>query len=62
MQYIKLAATQTGLSSEYVRAPRLPLEGKERISVLKIIEDGLATRPDLPDYLHLLKTQHAERV
>jgi dihydrodipicolinate synthase/N-acetylneuraminate lyase len=62
VQYIKLAATQTGLSSEYVRAPRLPLEGKERISILKIIEDGLATRPDLPDYLNLLKTQHAERV
>jgi len=62
VQYIKLAAAQTGLSSEYVRAPRLPLEGKERISVLKIIEDGLATRPNLPDYLHLLKTQHAERV
>jgi 4-hydroxy-tetrahydrodipicolinate synthase len=30
VQYIKLAATQTGIGSEYVRAPRLPLEGDER--------------------------------
>ena len=62
VQYIKLAATQTGISTEYVRAPRLLLEGNERISVLKVIEDALATRPDLPDYLHLINTQYAERV
>ncbi len=47
VQYIKLAATQTGIGSEYVRAPRLPLEGAERDRVLKIIETGIATRPSL---------------
>jgi 1-pyrroline-4-hydroxy-2-carboxylate deaminase len=62
VQYIKLAATQTGISSEYVRAPRLRLEGNERASVLKIIEDAIAARPVLPDYLQLIKTQYAERV
>jgi 1-pyrroline-4-hydroxy-2-carboxylate deaminase len=45
VQYIKLAATQTGIGSEYVRAPRLVLEGAERERVLKIINDGIATRP-----------------
>jgi len=47
VQYIKLAATQTGIGSEYVRAPRLPLEGAERERVLKIIQDGIANRPTL---------------
>ncbi|WP_420150929.1 dihydrodipicolinate synthase family protein [Spirosoma sp.] len=45
VQYIKLAATATGLSSEYVRAPRLPLIGAEREQVLTIIETALAKRP-----------------
>jgi 1-pyrroline-4-hydroxy-2-carboxylate deaminase len=47
VQYIKLAETQVGLGSEFVRAPRLILEGKEREDVLKIINDGIATRPKL---------------
>jgi 4-hydroxy-tetrahydrodipicolinate synthase len=47
VQYIKLAATQTGIGSEYVRAPRLPLEGVERDRVLKIIQNGIANRPTL---------------
>ncbi len=47
VQYIKLAETQTGLGSENVRAPRLVLEGKERAEILKIINDGIATRPTL---------------
>jgi 1-pyrroline-4-hydroxy-2-carboxylate deaminase len=47
VQYIKLAATQTGIGSEYVRAPRLVLEGEERERVLKIINDGIASRPVL---------------
>jgi 4-hydroxy-tetrahydrodipicolinate synthase len=47
VQYIKLAATQTGIGSEYVRAPRLPLEGAERERILKIINDGIANRPQL---------------
>ena len=45
VQYIKLAETQVGLGSENVRAPRLILEGKERADVLKIIKDGIASRP-----------------
>ena len=47
VQYIKLAETQAGLGSENVRAPRLPLVGKEREEVLKVINDGIATRPKL---------------
>jgi 4-hydroxy-tetrahydrodipicolinate synthase len=53
VQNIKLAATATGIGAPYVRAPRLELVGKERESVLKIINDGLANRPKLPDYLNL---------
>ncbi len=48
VQYIKLAETQTGIGSEYVRAPRLILEGEERERILKIINDGIAARPQLP--------------
>lgn len=47
VQYIKLAETQAGLGSEYVRAPRLTLVGEERETILKIINDGIAGRPDL---------------
>lgn len=47
VQYIKLAATQTGIGSEYVRAPRLTLVGEERERVLKIINDAIAIRPIL---------------
>ncbi len=49
VQYIKLAETQTGLGTEYTRAPRLPLEAKERERVLGIIKAGLAKRPILPE-------------
>jgi 4-hydroxy-tetrahydrodipicolinate synthase len=47
VQYIKLAATQTGIGSEYVRAPRLLLQGEERERILKIIQTGIANRPSL---------------
>lgn len=47
VQYIKLAAAAEGLGSEHVRAPRLPLEGKERERVMQIIEEGRANRPAL---------------
>jgi 4-hydroxy-tetrahydrodipicolinate synthase len=50
VQNIKLAEVATGIGTENVRAPRLPLIGDERANVLKIINDGLATRPQLPDY------------
>jgi 4-hydroxy-tetrahydrodipicolinate synthase len=47
VQYIKLAAMQTGIGSEYVRAPRLVLESEERVRVLKIINDGISSRLNL---------------
>lgn len=53
VQYIKLAAAETGIGSEHVRPPRLPLEGAERERILGVIRKGMASRPSLPDYLHL---------
>jgi 4-hydroxy-tetrahydrodipicolinate synthase len=53
VQYIKLAATQTGLSSEWVRSPRLPLVGDERKRILDTVTRGIKTRPKLPDYLSI---------
>ncbi|EIJ38291.1 dihydrodipicolinate synthase family protein [Galbibacter orientalis] len=50
VQNIKLAEVATGIGTETVRAPRLPLQGKERERVLKVIEDGMKNRPQLPDY------------
>jgi 4-hydroxy-tetrahydrodipicolinate synthase len=50
VQNIKLAEVATGIGTEQVRAPRLPLQGEERKRVLKIIEEGMRTRPILPDY------------
>ncbi|MBN8673908.1 MAG: dihydrodipicolinate synthase family protein [Chitinophagales bacterium] len=47
VQYIKLAEMQAGIGSEYVRAPRLVLEGAERERILKLINDGIAKRPKL---------------
>jgi 4-hydroxy-tetrahydrodipicolinate synthase len=47
VQYIKLAATQEGISNEFVRAPRLTLVGAERERILKIINDAIAVRPDI---------------
>jgi 4-hydroxy-tetrahydrodipicolinate synthase len=45
VQYIKLAATQEGISNEYVRAPRLTLAGAERERILQIINEGISKRP-----------------
>ncbi len=53
VQYIKLAEQQAGNGSEAVRAPRLTLIGEERTKVLAIIDQGIASRPELPEYLHL---------
>lgn len=47
VQNIKLAEQWTGLGTERVRAPRLPLEGEERQRVEQIIQDALASRPCL---------------
>ena len=53
VQYIKLASAYTKIGSEYVRAPRLMLKGEERKTIIKIIEEGLKTRPTLPAYKNL---------
>ncbi len=53
VQNIKLAEVHTGIGTEHVRAPRLPLSGTEREHVLSVIENGLKTRPELPDYKNL---------
>lgn len=53
VQFIKLAEAEVGLGSEYVRAPRLALEGAERERVLQVIRTAVANRPTLPDYLSL---------
>ncbi|MEJ2585250.1 MAG: dihydrodipicolinate synthase family protein [Robiginitalea sp.] len=54
VQNIKLAESLTGLGSEHVRPPRLPLGGSERDRVISIIEKSLKGRPKLPEYLDLL--------
>ena len=53
VQNIKLAEVATGIGTEKVREPRLPLIGKERENVLEIIEKSLKSRPLLPDYKNL---------
>ena len=45
VQYIKLAVQEAGLGKEWVREPRLVLEGPERERILGIIHEGLANRP-----------------
>jgi len=45
VQCIKLAMAERGFGSETVRAPRLPLEGTERETVLAVIRRSIATRP-----------------
>lgn len=47
VQLIKLVQVETGLGSEPVRPPRLPLVDPERAEVLQLIRDALARRPKL---------------
>lgn len=47
VQYIKLAEQEESIGSEQVRPPRLTLTGDERERVLKIIRDGIKSRPTL---------------
>lgn len=53
VQNIKLAEVMTGIGTEHVRAPRHILVGAERERVIAILEQGLANRPELPDYLNI---------
>lgn len=54
VQNIKMAEVATGIGSELVRLPRMPLQGLERERVGKIIAEALAKRPVLPNYKTLL--------
>ncbi|MEQ2010001.1 MAG: dihydrodipicolinate synthase family protein [Limisphaerales bacterium] len=47
VQYIKLCEQETGLGSEWVRAPRLTIAGDERKQVLRIIRNAIAKTPKL---------------
>ncbi|HLZ17856.1 MAG TPA: dihydrodipicolinate synthase family protein [Cyclobacteriaceae bacterium] len=47
VQYIKLTEQEAGIGSEHVRAPRLTLVGDERAQILKIIREGIKTRPKI---------------
>ena len=47
VQLIKLVQAQTGLGSEAVRPPRLPLAGAEREQALELVRAALAKRPAL---------------
>jgi dihydrodipicolinate synthase/N-acetylneuraminate lyase len=56
VQYIKLAEAQEGIGTEQVREPRLILAGEERERILKIIKDGVSSRPNLKNYLQQEKS------
>jgi 1-pyrroline-4-hydroxy-2-carboxylate deaminase len=45
VQYIKLLCQEAGIGREWVREPRLQIQGSEREQVLRIIRDALAKRP-----------------
>ena len=47
VQMIKLANQMTGEGSEWVRAPRLTLEGAERARVEALVDRALETRPNV---------------
>ena len=51
VQNIKLAESMTGLGTEFVRSPRLMLQGEERERVRQIISRSIANRPHLPNNL-----------
>ena len=50
VQYIKFAEVVTGLGTEYVRPPRLPLAGEERERIKAILKKATDKRPVLPKY------------
>ncbi len=47
---IKLAEALAGTGTEWLREPRLNLVGEERQRVIDIVNEGLRTRPTLPNY------------
>jgi dihydrodipicolinate synthase/N-acetylneuraminate lyase len=61
-QYIKLAAVRTGLGTEHVRAPRLPVQGEERERVLLTIEKAMDARPAIVHHVNNAFVQHGAAV
>ncbi len=51
VQYIKLATQETGLGTEYVRAPRLTLTGDERARILTTVRRALENRPQVDTWI-----------
>jgi len=49
VQNIKLAEVATGIGTEHVRPPRLPLIGDERAYVKSVIDKALANLPNMPN-------------
>jgi dihydrodipicolinate synthase/N-acetylneuraminate lyase len=49
VQNIKLAEALVGRGTEYMRPPRLPLDGQERMRVEEIIRTAINNRPVLPN-------------
>lgn len=47
VQNLKLVETLVGVGNEIVRRPRQPLQGAERERVTQIVQQALATRPDV---------------
>ena len=47
VQYLKLANQMTGMGAEWVRPPRLPLIGEERVRIAGIVQRALDNRPRL---------------
>ncbi|MGA1029626.1 MAG: dihydrodipicolinate synthase family protein [Flavobacteriaceae bacterium] len=54
VQNIKLCEVATGLGTGYVRPPRQPLSGLEKDRVQQIIDQAMASRPDVAAYKKLL--------
>lgn len=50
VQYIKLCMSLTGLGNEYVRPPRLQVEGKERETIKMLVKKALETKHLLPNF------------
>ena len=48
VQNIKLVEALVIKSNDRCRAPRLPLIGRERAAITKIVDDAMRTRPKLP--------------
>ena len=48
VQNIKLAEVIAGVGTETVRPPRLSLVGEERDHVIRVVEEAIANRPELP--------------